>query len=237
MVAIGGSEAANELAAFLADRDPDRIRAAVGYDRDEAESAPSAEALEAMLLRPGVGAIGETGLDYHYGRDSAAAQRALFADMLERARTHCLPVVVHSREADEDTLDMLRDFAADWTGEPDRIGVLHCFTGNAAFAEALLDLGMHISFSGIATFPGAKALREVSREVPLKRLLIETDSPYLAPPPYRGKRNEPAHVVRVAEVLAEARGIGIDEVAAATHKNAARLFGWREAAPKPHSPR
>jgi TatD DNase family protein len=233
MTAIGGSEEANALAVSLAERYPDRIRAAVGYDRDEAEGSPLIAALEAVLRRPGVGAVGETGLDYHYGKDTASAQRTLFAAMLAVAGDHRLPVVVHSREADEDTLRMLREHAAGRRADPDRIGVLHCFTGDDAFADALLEIGFFISFSGIVTFPGAAALRDVARRVPLHRLLIETDAPYLAPPPHRGKRNEPAYVVRVAEVLAEVRGIGVPEVAAATHRNASRLFGWTESATSP----
>lgn len=228
MVAIGGTVAANQLAADLASRYPGRIRAVVGYDRDEAGREPPSEPLSGLFGRPGVVGVGETGLDYHYSADTAAEQQALFGAMLDTAAHHCLPVVVHSREADEDTLRLLRDHAARWTGDPERIGVLHCFTGSAAFAASLLELGLYIGFSGILTFPNAETIREVAGTVPADRLLIETDAPYLAPPPYRGKRNEPAYVVRVAEVLAEIRGISMKDVAALTSANAARLFGWKE---------
>jgi TatD DNase family protein len=145
--------------------------------------------------------------------------------MLEVARSCGKPVVVHSREADEDTLSMLREHVRGWKGAADRIGVLHCFTGGLPFARALVDLGLHIGLSGIVTFRNAESLREVARWVPADRLLIETDAPYLAPVPHRGQRNEPAWVLHVAEALASARSIGLQEVAEQTSVNARRLFG------------
>jgi TatD DNase family protein len=134
------------------------------------------------------------------------------------------PVVVHSREADEDTLRLLADYAARWPRTDAAPGVLHCFTGSLSFARRLIDLGFMISFSGIVTFKNADALREVAAEVPDERLLIETDSPYLAPVPYRGKRNEPAYVLEVARLLAELRGCELETLAAYTTANALRFF-------------
>ena len=169
-------------------------------------------------------AVGEIGLDFHYAPETAEAQVALFRGQLAQARELGLPVIVHSREADAETLSELRAHAAAWTGAPERIGVLHCFTGGRAFAEALLNLGFHISFSGIVTFRNADVLREVAAAVPAERLLMETDSPYLAPVPMRGQANEPAFLVHVAETLASVRGCPVDEIARVTTANAQRLF-------------
>lgn len=226
MVAIGGSEEANARALALAAGHPAVIRAAVGFDRDQIMRAPSAAALAESLRRPEVVAVGETGLDYHYEPDTAAAQRELFAAMLECAARCAKPVVVHSREADEDTLSLLRDYLAK-TSLASRPGVLHCFTGTQEFARRLLDLGFYISFSGIVTFRNAEDLRGVARYVPADRLLIETDSPYLAPVPLRGKRNEPANVVHVADALARIRHDSPAKIADTTRSNAEALFDWR----------
>jgi len=226
MMAIGGSAEGNAFAASLAATHPARLAAAVGYDRDCAGGDCPASDIEALAAsNEAVRAVGEIGLDYHYQPDSAFGQEALFAAMLGVARRRELPVVVHSREADEATLRLLREHAAAWTGAPDCLGVLHCFTGGAAFAGALLELGMMISFSGIVTFRNADALRAVAREVPEDRLLIETDAPYLAPVPVRGRPNEPALVPHVARVLADVRGATVERVAAVTAGNARRLFG------------
>jgi TatD DNase family protein len=226
MVAIGGTPAANERAVRLVAAHPLSLRASVGYDRDEALKALDPVPVLRMAALPGVVAIGETGLDYHYGPETAAEQCTLFGQMLEIAAERSLPVVVHSREADDDTVAMLRDHAARFRGDRSRLGVLHCFTGSLAFARRLLDLGYHISFSGIVTFRNAADLREVARAVPEDRLLIETDAPYLAPVPHRGQRNEPAYVVQVGEMLAQLRGVEIDRVAEITVRNAAKLFTW-----------
>jgi TatD DNase family protein len=130
-----------------------------------------------------------------------------------------LPLVVHTREAEDDTFRVLAEEHAERIG-----GVFHCFTGDRAMARRALSLGFHISLAGIVTFPKALELKDVARMVPLDRLLVETDSPYLAPVPYRGGRNEPAHVVRVAEVIAELRGVAVEEIARATDENFGRLF-------------
>jgi TatD DNase family protein len=228
VVAIGGGPSANERACALADAHPGRVWASVGFDRDLAGQHPEMDALRTAARRACVVAIGETGLDYHYSPETAPAQRELFGGMLALASELAKPVVVHSRDADSDTLDLLRDHVAHWKGDPARLGVLHCFTGTTAFARALLDLGLLIGFSGIVTFKNAEPLREVARFVPPDRLLIETDAPYLAPVPHRGKTNEPAYVVHVAAALASLRGDTIEQFAARTTENARRLFGLPE---------
>ncbi len=134
--------------------------------------------------------------------------------------------MVHTRDADEDTVAILQDFTAAWKGDPARLGVLHCFTRDMAFARQVLDMGLMVSFSGIVTFANADPLREVANYVPDDRLLIETDSPYLAPVPMRGNRNEPAFVVHVAKQLAELRGCSVDSVANSTARNARTLFAF-----------
>ena len=164
-------------------------------------------------------AIGEIGLDYHYDFSTPEVQRAVFLAQLRLARDLKRPVVVHAREADEDMLTILRREPA---GE--MRGVFHCFTGTAALASAVLELGFHISLSGIVTFPKADDLRKIARAIPLDRLLIETDSPFLAPVPFRGQRNEPAHVVHVAETLAGLCGLRPAELAARTTANFHALF-------------
>ncbi|MCF7817732.1 MAG: TatD family hydrolase [Kiritimatiellales bacterium] len=224
MVAIGGSSAANALSLKLAQEHPGRIFGCAGYERDEATGAPDFAELRTFVADPLVKAVGETGLDYFYSAETAAAQRKLFAENLALAGEFGKPVVVHTRDADEDTLALLRDFSKDWKSDPARLGVLHCFTRDTAFARQVLDLGLMISFSGIVTFANAGPLREVARYVPDDRLLIETDSPYLAPVPMRGNRNEPAFVVHVAKQLAELRGCSVDSIANLTAKNARILF-------------
>jgi len=228
MIAIGGSPAANKMAMLLAQEHAHSVRAVVGYDRDLAGKGPSLSDLSALTENSCVVGIGETGLDYHYLPETAPAQRELFGQMLEIARRRGLPTVIHSREADADTLQMLKEHAAQWTGDAGRIGVLHCFTGSIAFARELIDLGLMISFSGIVTFKNADALREVALFVPEDRLLIETDSPYLAPVPLRGKGNEPAYITHVAETLARVRKVTLQHVAEQTTRNADRLFGLGE---------
>ena len=226
MVAIGGTDEANLRAVRLAEAHPEMIFAVVGYDRDEALTFASADVVRKLLADHPAAGIGETGLDYHYSAETRSEQLGLFSAMLALAREKRLPVVVHSREADEDTLRLLREHAAIWTGDPDCLGVLHCFTGSAKFADDLLEIGFYISFSGIVTFKRSDDLRRVAAAVPSSRLLIETDAPYLAPMPYRGKRNEPAYVVQVAEAVAAARGCSVTDTAEMTTGNAARLFGF-----------
>ncbi len=170
------------------------------------------------LEHPRVVAIGETGLDYHYEPEAAELQQQAFRLHLEAARVTGKPVIVHTREARADTLALLREAALP------QAGVLHCFTEDWDMARAALDLGFYISLSGIVTFRNADALREVARQVPADRLLVETDSPYLAPVPYRGKSNLPQYVREVAEFLAELRGVAYEEFARQTTENYLRLF-------------
>ena len=174
---------------------------------------------EQLEASPGARAIGEIGLDYHYDFSPRDVQHAVFRAQLRLARELDQPVVIHTREADEDTVAILRE-----EGGGTIRGVLHCFTGTAALADAGLDLGLYISLAGIITFPKADELRQTARRVPLDRLLTETDSPFLAPVPYRGKRNEPAYVARVVNTLAEMHGRDAAEVANQTAANFHTLF-------------
>lgn len=164
-------------------------------------------------------AVGEIGLDYHYDFAPRDVQQDVFRAQVALAVELDLPVVIHTREADEDTVRILREAGAGKVR-----GVLHCFTGGPSLARAGLDLGFFISWSGIITFPRSTDLRETARAVPMERALIETDSPFLAPPPHRGKRNEPAHVARVAETLADVHGIPVADVRQRTAANFHALF-------------
>lgn len=239
ILAVGGTPAANRRVLALSARHAPRVLAAAGYDRDQASPLADDEAVARAVaalrgeLRACAGearavcAVGEIGLDLHYSPETASRQVALMRAQLGLAAELGLPVVVHSRDAEQATLRLLREHAARWGGPPGRIGVLHCFTGSAAFAEGLVELGFHIGFSGIVSFANAGGLREVARLVPAGKLLIETDTPYLAPVPHRGRRNEPAYLVHVAEALAAARGSTPDETADITRRNAAFLFEGR----------
>ena len=164
--------------------------------------------------------IGETGLDYYYDNSPRDAQRASFRTHIRAARETGLPLIVHSRDADADTIAILEAEA----GEGVYPGVIHCFTAGRALAEAALELGLYISLSGVVTFKKAEELRAVAKDLPLDRLLVETDAPYLAPVPKRGKTNEPAYVVHTAAYLAELLGLSADELARATSENFFRLF-------------
>ena len=181
-----------------------------------------------------VRAVGEIGLDYHYDLAPRDVQRHVFRAQLCLARGLDLPVVIHSREAEDDTFDILEE-----EGGGQLRGIFHCFTGDAAMARRCLDLGFHVSFAGIVTFPKTDALREAARVVPDDRLLTETDCPFLAPVPHRGKRNEPAWVARVAIVLAEVRGVDAGRVHAVVQDNFLRLMAPRRpllAAPEHRKP-
>ncbi len=174
---------------------------------------------EQFASTPAARAIGEIGLDYHYDFSPPAVQQAVFRGQLRLARRLQRPVVIHTREADEDTIAILR---AEGGGE--LAGVLHCFTGTERLADAGLELGLYVSVAGIITFPKASGLRETVRRLPVDRLLVETDSPFLAPVPHRGTRNEPAYVARVVEQLADLCGITAPAMAARTSANFHTLF-------------
>lgn len=186
-----------------------------------ADDASAAAALVAGIVaqQPLARAVGEIGLDYHYDFSPRAAQCDVFRSQIALARQLRLPLVLHTREADEDTFAILREQEATEVG-----GVFHCFTGDRATAARALDLGFHISLSGIVTFPKAHELKEVARMIPLDRLLVETDSPFLAPVPFRGGRNEPARVAAVVEAIAALRGVPAGGLREATHRNFERLF-------------
>jgi TatD DNase family protein len=175
--------------------------------------------LEALAAHERVVAVGETGLDYHYDHSPRDVQRRAFAEQIALAKRVRKPIVLHTREAAADTLEVLEAEGARDVG-----GVVHCFSEDRAFAERALAMGFYLSFSGIVTFKSAKSVHDVAAWAPLDRILVETDSPYLAPIPYRGKTCEPAFIVHTAARVAELRGIAIDALAEATSANAAKLF-------------
>lgn len=186
----------------------------------EKELLDDEAALVAEAAHPKVVGIGETGLDYYYEHSPRQPQQANFRSHIAAARRTGLPVIVHTRDAEDDTIAILRE-------EMEKgpfTGLIHCFTGTQKLADAALALGLYISVSGIATFKNSAALRDVIKSVPLNRLLVETDAPYLAPVPYRGKTNEPAFVVHTAALLADLKGVSEEVLAAATTDNFFRLF-------------
>jgi TatD DNase family protein len=191
--------------------------AAGKFADDPAAAARQVET--AMANQPLTRGLGEIGLDYYYDHAPRDVQQQVFREQIRLARERRLPIVIHTRDATDDTFRILADERATEIG-----GVFHCFTGDRDMAGRVLDIGFHISLAGIVTFPRALELREVARIVPLDRLLIETDSPFLAPVPHRGKRNEPAHVVHVAATVAELRGTDTETIGAAALDNFRRLF-------------
>lgn len=196
------------------------VSLSVGVHPDHADChEPTVAELVERSHEAGVVAIGETGLDYYHGEGDLEWQRERFRTHIRAARECGKPLIVHTREAREDTLRILREERAEEAG-----GVLHCFTEDYDMARQAMELGFYISFSGIVTFKNAVELKAVARQVPLERLLVETDSPYLAPVPKRGKPNQPAYVRHVAEYLAELRGETFAELAVATTENFYRLF-------------
>jgi TatD DNase family protein len=219
MVAIGTGDGPPDLEAGirLAERYP-FMSATVGvHPHDAAKATEETWAmLAALMAHPKVVAVGEIGLDYHYDFSPPETQRDVFARQLELARKAGLPVVIHTREAWDDTVELIRRHGA--VG-----GVFHCFSGGPREAETAVELGFHVSFSGIVTFPKAEEIREAARLVPDGRLLIETDAPYLAPVPHRGKRNEPAFLVETARAVAQLRGVEPEVIARLVWDNWSRL--------------
>jgi TatD DNase family protein len=197
-----------------------QLHATVGVHPDEERGEdPTVERLVELAQAPKIAAIGETGLDYYRQSGDTEWQRQRFRTHIRAAREIGKPLVVHTRDAASDTLRIMREEGAGQVG-----GVMHCFTESLEVAEAAMDMGFYISFSGIVTFKNAEALRAVARRVPVERLLVETDAPYLAPVPHRGKRNEPAFVRHVAEYLSNIIHKNFEEVADATSGNFSRLF-------------
>jgi TatD DNase family protein len=197
------------------------LPATAGVHPHEARIAGEAvyDELRGLAREGRIVAIGEIGLDFHYDHSPREAQREAFRRQIRLAREVGLPVVVHTREADVETADILEGEGAGEAG-----GVIHCFTGGLELARRALDLGFLVSFSGIVAFPRAEVIQQVAREVPDDRLLLETDAPYLAPPPHRGKRNEPAFVVEVARKVAALRDTSAEAVGDLARRNYARLF-------------
>ncbi|MBN9570121.1 MAG: TatD family hydrolase [Alphaproteobacteria bacterium] len=200
----------------------DSVWCSVGIHPHEAEKEPleDAQALIALAQGPKVVGIGETGLDYFYEHSPRAAQQKNFRLHIAAARELGLPLIVHTRDAEDDTIEILRDEMEQGAFT----GLIHCFTGTKKLADAALELGFCISVSGIATFKKSEELRAVIREVPLERLLVETDAPFLAPVPHRGKRNEPAFVAHTADVLAGLKGVAREDLAAQTTQDFFSLF-------------
>ena len=228
LMAVGGSPALNESAALavkIGNReqgtgnrlgDMPEVLYAIGRDREQI-NRPDTSSLFPVPCSLSPTAVGECGLDYHYSPETREAQLKLFAEQLEAARQRDLPVVIHTREADDDTVALLREI-------PSR-GIIHCYTGTSEFAKRYLDLGFYISISGIVTFHAAENVRKAALVVPDDRILIETDSPFLAPVPMRGNANEPAFVKYTCEFLAKLRGTDPEAFAELTFANAERVLG------------
>jgi TatD DNase family protein len=212
-----GTDVASSVAAIEVARAQEGVWATAGVHPHDAKEGW--DGLEALLAEPEVVAVGECGLDYHYDHSPREAQRRSFAAQIALAHAHDLALVVHTREAWDDTFDILGA-----EGVPERT-VIHCFTGGPDEARRCLDLGTHLSFSGIVTFKGAPEVREAVELCPLDRLLVETDSPFLAPVPHRGRPNQPAFVTLVGEAVADVKQAPLAAVAEATWANAARVYG------------
>jgi TatD DNase family protein len=230
MVTIGTRvDRAREVVA-IAERYAD-VYFTVGTHPHEAahETAEDFAAMRALAAHPKCVGIGEAGLDYHYNHAPPETAKRVFRGQIALARELSLPLVIHTREAEDDTAAIMKDEM----GRGRFQGLLHCFTGSRALAETGLALGCSISFSGVVTFRNSADLRAIARDVPLDRLLIETDAPYLAPVPHRGRRNEPAFVSATAHVVAEARGIAVEDLATATSANARRVFAKMDKAGLP----
>jgi TatD DNase family protein len=230
VLCIGNSDTPDgfDCAIKLAEQFPN-VYASVGIHPHEAKLGN--EELYAHLAelakQPKIIGWGEIGLDYYYDHSPRDVQRAAFIRQMELARPACLPIIIHCRPSDNSDNAWQEVFARireHWFGQSERGGIIHCFTGEPKHMLEAVDLGFMVSFSGAVTFPKAENIRAAARECPLDRILVETDSPYLAPIPYRGKRNEPAYVVETAKKIAEVRGVSVDEIARATTDNFHRFF-------------
>lgn len=220
IVAISSSLSSSVTIVGIARRD-EMIYAAVGVHPHNADTLNNdvIAGIENLINEPKVVALGETGLDYHYMNSDKETQINSLKEHIGLGKKHGLPIVIHVREADEDLITILRE-----EDVSPQTGVIHCFTGDYETAKQYLDLGFYISLSGIVTFKKSDTIREAAKNIPLDRMLIETDSPYLAPVPYRGKKNEPAYVRHVAEVIAKVRGVPLEEIAETTCANTEKLF-------------
>jgi TatD DNase family protein len=222
VIVVGGAGdmLSNTAAVALADSFPS-VYATVGMHPHDAKDVGAEELarLKELTVHPKVIAVGETGLDYYYNHSPREVQSRIFTRFVQMARETDLPIVVHERDAARDCAELLRS-----EGSGKLRGVIHCFTGDYDAARDYLELGFYISFSGIITFKNADPLRSVVQRVPLERMLVETDSPYLTPAPHRGKRNEPAYVRLVAETIAEVKQLDLEKVAQVTTENVKSLF-------------
>ena len=221
MVVVGFDKVTIDGAMALAES-YDFIYAAVGWHPVDAIDATEEDfqRIEQLAGHPKVVALGEMGLDYHWDKSSKDVQKAVFKRQIELAKRMKMPIIIHNREATDDILTILKEENAAEVG-----GIMHCFSAGIDEAKQCLDMNFYISFGGPVTFKNAKLPKEVAKEVPLDRLLVETDCPFLSPHPYRGKRNEPARVKLVAEKIAELKGMELEELAEITSNNARRLFG------------
>ncbi|MDZ4694835.1 MAG: TatD family hydrolase [Deltaproteobacteria bacterium] len=226
MICIGAGRdiASARGAVALSEKEPD-IHATVGVHPHDAAVMTEAtwDELENLAIHPKVVGIGESGLDYFYDQSPRELQQVAYRRFIGMARRHRLAIISHVRDAHADAQAILKETAAH-----ELRGIIHCFTGNADDARAYLDLGQYLSFSGILTFRNAEPVREAARFAPMDRILVETDAPYLAPIPHRGKRNEPAYVLETLRFLAELKGLPLDEVAAQTWANSERVFGFAD---------
>ena len=224
VVGFDMASSAEAVSIARARRGEGQVFAAVGVHPHDAKTCPSGElpkTLEGWALESEVVAVGETGLDFHYNLSPRKAQEESFRRHIDLAVRVGKPLVVHVREAYGEALEILREERADRCG-----GVIHCFSGDWQDAEAALDLGFHVSFAGPVTYPRSTGLRETAGKIPASRLLCETDSPYLAPQPWRGRTNRPAYVTAVYDVIAEERKVPVETLAEEVWRNAAELFGW-----------
>ena len=221
VVGVGKDLAPARAAVALAKKLPARVAAAIGVHPHDATTLDDDlyDELAILAREPEVAAVGEIGLDYHYDNSPRDIQQRTFARLVGLAVDLKKPIVIHTREAADDTIAILRSENARDVG-----GVIHCFSEDRAFAEKAFDLGFDVSFSGIVTFKNASSVHEVARTAPLDRILVETDSPYLAPIPMRGKPCEPSFVVHTARRVAELRGMAIEDLAEATKRNTERAF-------------
>lgn len=221
MVVVGFNRQTIERAISLVE-EYDFLYASIGWHPVDAIDMTDEDLawIEEMAAHPKVVALGEMGLDYHWDKSPHDVQKEVFRRQISLAKKLKLPIIIHNRDATEDVVQILREENAEEVG-----GIMHCFSGSAETAKECVEMNFHISLGGPVTFKNAKKPKKVAMEVPLERLLIETDCPYLAPHPYRGKRNEPAHVKLVAEQIAELKEISYEEVAKKTTENAMKLFG------------
>ncbi|EOD00518.1 TatD family hydrolase [Caldisalinibacter kiritimatiensis] len=217
-----GADVASSVKAVSLASQYDNIYAAVGVHPHDAKdiNEETIELLRSLSKKDKVVAIGEIGLDYHYNNSPRDIQKKWFREQIKLAKEVNLPIIVHDRDAHGDTFDIISDEL-----DGNLTGVLHCYSGSLELAKRYIDMGFYISFAGPVTFKNAKTPKEVAKKIPLEYILIETDSPYLAPHPHRGKRNEPLYVRYMSAMIAELKGISFEEVARRTSENAKKLFG------------